>query len=63
MTTIRSAKPLNQSGPLILSESFHGECCDECGYQILMDGTCPNCEEKYEIEQQLRQISWNYFGI
>ena len=39
-----------------VSEAFHGECCDECGQQISHDGNCKNCEEKQELEQELKNI-------
>jgi hypothetical protein len=45
-----------QTGPKILSEILHGECCDDCGHKVTMEGVCPNCEEKQEIEQELKNI-------
>ena len=45
-----------QSGAKVLSEALHGECCDDCGYKVTMEGVCPNCEEKSLIEQELKNI-------
>jgi len=55
--TLTVAFPVeHQTGPVILSEWAHGECCDECGEHVFMDGFCPNCDLRDEQEAGLRRL-------